>query len=429
MPAVDRSCGYFQPELEIMSREKRRAYQLDLLKRRAARAFRDSAGSRRRFTEAGLDPEAITSLEDLVALPLIHKRDYASIQKSDPPFGGFSNLPPGNLAHIYVSPGPIYDPEGGEKDFWNLVKPFYAGGFRPGDIVQNTFSYHLTPAGMMCDLALREIGCAVVPTGTGNTEIQASTMRDLKVTGYVGTPSYLMTILERAREMGIDPRADLALEMAYVAAEILPPSMRKKLSGDYGLHVRQGYITADLGAIGFECSEADGLHVPEDIIVEIVSPADGRPAAPGEVGEVVVTTLKESYPLFRFATGDLSALMTEERCGCGRCSPRLKGVLGRADEVTKVRGMFVHPGMIADILERAMPGLAGQAVVTRPKYQDEITLRVVAASLTGQAFEETARKLKEAAKDIIKLRVEVEQATPEELGPRPKKIEDKRTWE
>ncbi len=427
MPGRDRLCGYFQPEVEVMTAEKRVGHQLALLRKAAVRACRTSAATREQFARGGLDPQSLESLEDLRKLSLIRKRDFPSIQKGAPPFGGFNTVEPGVLGHIFASPGPIYDPEGREEDFWNLRKPFYAGGFRAGDIVQNTFAYHLTPAGLMCDQALRDQGCAVVPTVVGNTEIQVTTMRDLGVTAYIGTPSFLMIILEKAREMGLDPRRDLALEMAYLAGEILAPSLRRTLEGDYGLHVRQGYITADLGAVGYECSEADGYHVPEEVMVEILDPADGQPKAAGEAGEVTVTTLKESYPLFRFATGDLSALV-EGRCACGRSSPRLRGILGRADEVTKVRGMFIHPGMISEILERAGGDLQGQAVVTRRSHQDELAIRVVTPA-EGEALTALSSSIQAHARDILKLRVTVEKISAEELGPRPKKIDDRRTWE
>lgn len=427
MGAMDRECGYFNPEREVMTLEKRRGYQLELVKEAALRSCRLSPGTKRQFGEAGLDPSELSSLEDLRSLPLIRKREFSSVQKKDPPFGGFTTVPASGLARIFVSPGPIYDPEGIEEDFWNLRKAFFAGGFREGDIVQNTFSYHLTPAGMMCDGALRDLGCVVVPTGVGNTEIQVTTMHDLKVTGYIGTPSYLMTIIRKAEEMGLRFPDDFALEIAYVAAEILPASLRKKLADEYGLHVRQGYITADLGAIGYECYEADGLHIPEEIIVEILDPSTGDPKAPGEVGEVVVTTLKKSYPLFRFATGDLSSLR-EDRCCCGRTAPRLGGVVGRADEVTKVRGMFVHPGMITEILERAAAGLRGQAVVTREEYKDEITLKVVPPE-GDEPFDSLASRLEKASRDVLKLRVKVEKIADSDLGKWFKKIDDQRTWE
>ncbi len=273
MPSVDRICGYYQPELEVMTGRKREKYQLALLKKTAANACVLSPGTRRLFAEAGLDPSAIKELAELAMLPLTRKRDLSSLQKKEPPFGGFTTVSPGSLARIYVSPGPIYDPEGTEEDFWNLRKALYAGGFRRGDIVQNTFAYHFTPAGMMFDHALRDLGCVVIPAGVGNTEMQVTTMRDLKVTGYVGMPSFLIAILEKAEEMGVDPRKEFCLDVAGVAAEILSSSLRKKLQGDFGLMVRQAYITADLGTIGFECSEADGLHVPEEVIVEIVNPA------------------------------------------------------------------------------------------------------------------------------------------------------------
>jgi phenylacetate-CoA ligase len=423
----ERVSGFYQPELECLADGDRLEYQLKLARETARSAIESSPGAQERFREAGLEPDAIQDLKDLKALPLIRKIDFSAIQKKTPPFGGFTTKEISQLARVFVSPGPIYDPEGEEEDFWLLRKAFYAGGFRMGDVVQNTFSYHLTPAGMMCDRGLRDLGCVVVPTGVGNTEIQVNTMKDLGVTGYIGTPSYLMTIIRKAEEMGLNFRDDLSLEMAYVAAEILPPSLRADLQEGYGLHVRQGYITADLGCVAYECSEMDGLHVPEEILVEIIDPATGDPKESGEPGEVVVTTLKESYPLFRFATGDLSAEMPGA-CSCGRTSRRLTGVMGRADEVTKVRGMFVHPGMVNDVLERAEPGLKGQALVTRSGHQDELILRVVTEA-EGEAFQQLAETLEKLAREIMKVRARVERITAEELGPWPKKIDDQRSWE
>lgn len=425
MKRRDRTCGYHNPELEVMVPARKADYQLDLVRRAAVRACGLSTATRMKFAEGGVDPAAMASLDDLSRLPLTRKRDFPAIQAADLPFGGFNTVLPSALGHIFVSPGPIYDPEGREEDFWNLRGAFYAGGFRKGDIVQNTFAYHLTPAGLMCDQALRDLGCAVIPAGVGNTDIQVTAMRDLKVTGYVGTPSFLLTILTRAREMGLDPGTDLALEVAYLAGEILAPSLRKSLEEEHGLHVRQGYITADLGVVGYECGEKSGYHIPEAIVVEILHPATGEAVAAGEPGEVVVTACRESYPLFRFATGDLSSLV-QGRCACGRTSPRLTGILGRADEVTKVRGMFIHPGMIDQILARG-GGYRGQAVVTRKGHQDHLVLRVVPRE--GGDLAADLALMREAGRQVLKLRLEVEETTAEALGPRPKKIDDQRVWE
>jgi phenylacetate-CoA ligase len=421
----ERSNGFHQPQIEAIDPAARRRQLASRLKDVAVAACTASAAVAARFRDAGIDPASIGDPDDLDRLPILKKSELSRVQSADPPLGGLATVATSSFARLFVSPGPIYDPEGTGKDYWHLAAALHAGGLRPGDIVQNTFSYHLTPAGLMFDTALREMGCAVVPAGTGNTEIQARTMRDLSVTAYVGTPSFLVTILEKGREMGFELGRGGALEVAYVAGEMLSGALRRELETAWGLHVRQGYITADVGTIAYECGEKDGYHLHPETIVGIVDP-DGKPLPAGEVGQVVVTSLKHGYPLFRFGTGDLSAVK-QDPCPCGRTTPRLVGVLGRADEVTKVRGMFIHPGQVAEILARIASGCRGQAVVTREGHQDRLLLRLVIPAEIGTT--DAVGMAERAGRDVLKLRVEAEVITADQLGERPKTIDDRRTWE
>ncbi len=419
----ERTQGYHQTETADPAGRQR--HLSSLMREVAVVACRTSAATAKRFCEAGLEPESLGDSGDLDRLPLLRKSDLSKAQAADPPFGGLNTVPTHTLGRIFVSPGPIYDPETADQDFWHLGAALHACGLRPGDIVQNTFSYHLTPAGLMFDAALREMGCAVVPAGTGNTEIQARTMRDLGVTAYVGTPSFLVTILEKGREMGIDLAGGGSLEAAFVAAEMLSITLRRELESTWGLHVRQGYITADVGTIAYECPEKDGFHLHPEIIASVVD-QEGAPLPVGEVGEVTVSSLKMGYPLFRFGTGDLSAFKTGA-CACGRTTPRLVGVLGRADEVTKVRGMFIHPGQVREILERVGPGCRGQAVVSKAGHQDRLVVRLILPE--GMSAADAAQKVEAAGREVLKLRVESEAISPDQLGDRPKAIDDRRTWD
>jgi phenylacetate-CoA ligase len=325
---------------------------------------------------------------------------------------------------VFVSPGPIYEPFARrDRSPWRAETAAYAGGFRSGDVVVNTFLYHLTPAAHLFDRGLALLGCTVVPTGPGNVEVQVRTILDLGVTGYVGTPSFLLAILKHADEKGL---GRLPLQVAQVGAEALPPSLRRAIETDHGILTRQGFGTADLGIVAYECREADGMHVMEDVVLEICDPETGAPLPAGETGEIVCTVNHRAYPMIRFGTGDLSAV-TEAPCPCGRTSPRMLGWRGRVDEVTKVRGMFVYPRQADEIVAR-VPGVSRwQVVVTRDAHQDGLEFHVELAQ--GTAREQVSAHLVEAIRDVMKLRGEVRVVAPGTIPTGAKKIDDRRTWD
>lgn len=329
---------------------------------------------------AGVRPDTVTDRRALAELPLTHKTELIELQRSNPPFGGFAAVPVSALRRVFVSPGPIYEPEARRPDYGRFARALFAAGFRAGDLVLNTFSYHLTPAGAMVESAAELLGCPVIPAGTGQTEQQLRAIADLKPVGYVGTPSFLKILLDRGVSQGIDISS---LTKALVSAEAFPTPLRREFRGR-GLSVLQCYGTADIGVIAYESAGADGeaeegMVLDEGVIVELVHPETGKAVGVGEVGEVVVTTLTPEYPLIRFATGDLSAMLPDSDASRGetvRTNHRIKGWLGRADQTTKVRGMFVHPEQIADIQRRHQSIIRARLVVERQAGADEMILFV-----------------------------------------------------
>jgi phenylacetate-CoA ligase len=420
---ADRLKGYYDRKRETLGRRARRRDQETWLRALVAHAYRKAPGLRRRMAAAGLRPADVRTLEDLARLPVIRKAAMPDLQREDPPFGGFCTVPAGDLHWVFVSPGPIYEPIARRDGSpWRTEVAAFAGGFRPGDRVVNSFLYHLTPAAHLIDRGLALLGCTVVPTGPGNVEVQVRTIQDLGATGYVGTPSFLMTLLKHAAERS----GPLPLEVAHVGAEALPPSLRRTFEEEHGILTRQSFGTADLGIVAYECREADGMHVLEDVVFEICDPQTGAPLAPGEVGEIVCTVNHRTYPMIRFATGDLS-VVTEAPCPCGRTSPRMLGWRGRADEVTKVRGMFIHPRQADEVAGR-VPGIARhQVVVTRQDHQDVLTFQVeIRPDADGAAI---PAALAAAIRDVMKLRGEARVVPAGTIPDGAKKIEDRRTWE
>jgi phenylacetate-CoA ligase len=424
---MDRTRGYFDKEQETMPTARREELHRELLRETVQHAYEHAPATRRKMDAAGVRPQDIRELADLRKIPLTKKADLKHIQKGEPPFGGLAALPPRAMRRIYVSPGPTFDPEGREETHWRWEKPFYAAGFREGDIVQNTFMYHFSPAGLMFDEALQRIGCTVIPAGVGNTEMQAQVMKELYVTGYVGTPSFLMSILEKAREMGAEPGNGLSLQVALVTGEMLPEPLRARLRDEFGVQVRQCYGTADVGSLGYECYEAKGMHVPDEILLELVDPSTGSPVQPGSIGEVVVTLPNRTYPLVRFGTGDLS-ILSEEPCPCGRTSPRLVKLVGRVDQVTKIKGMFVHPEQVAQLETKMAEISSAQFAVTREGHEDRMEMRVVLREGTVPS-DALADRIVEAAREITRLRGVVRFQTAAEVEEKEKKIIDKRKWD
>ena len=348
----------------------------------------------------GIDPDAVIDRAALAQLPVVRKAELIDHQGGARPFGGLVATPLGRLAKLFASPGPIYDPEGARLDYWRFARAMFAAGFRSGNLVHNAFSYHLTPAGSMAEGGARALGCPVIPAGTGQTELQVRVMADLRPDAYVGTPSFLLLLLEKARELGHDLGA---LTKALVSGEAFLPATRDRLLEEFGIHAFQCYATADLGLIAYETSARDGLVIDEAVIVEIVRPGTGTPVEPGEVGEVVVTAFNPDYPLIRFATGDLSVLLDGES-PCGRTNKRIKGWMGRADQTTKIRGMFVHPRQVADVVARH-PGLRrARLLVTVENGRDRMLLRCEADS-SDAALAEAVR---DSVRALTQLRAEVE---------------------
>lgn len=423
---VDRNTGFYQKELETMNKDERNKRKEEGVLKIFSYAYKNARGYKRFIDSYGFDASSVKTLDDFSKIPVLKKNKMPEFHHNDLPFGGFLAVPVESLKRIYVSPGPIYDPEGRKDDYWGLRKCLYNIGFRSGDIVMNTFSYHLTPAGIFLDEACNGLGCVTVPTGVGNTEIQVKTMVELKINGYIGVPSFLMALINKMTELGYDPKKDLYMDIALVAGEILSPSLRKSIS-DYGIIVRQAYITADIGSIAYECPIENGMHIDDDIYLEICDPQTGEPLPPGEVGEVVVTTFNnETYPLIRYGTGDLSCIV-EDVCPCGRTSYKIKGIMGRADEVTKIKGMFVHPRQIDEVAQKFLSEIDNiRVVVTREGVTDIMTVEVV-LKLGIQGTDVLKSKIEEKVREVTKLRGNVVFVTAIPEGS--KKIEDKRKWD
>ena len=370
----------------------------------------------------GVDPREITSRKALAQLPVTRKSDLKELQHAAPPFGGLAATAPGRLARLYMSPGPIFDPEGRGADWWRMARPMFAAGIRPGDVVQNCFSYHFTPAASMLECGAHALGCAVIPAGTGQTEMQVQSMAELKPSAYVGTPSFLKIILEKAAELGADVSS---VKRAVVGAEALPPSLRRWLQEHGVARVQQIYASADLGNIAYESEALEGMIIDEEVIVEILRPGTGDPVAEGEVGEVVVTTLNADYPLIRFATGDLSAVLPGAS-PCGRTNMRIRGWMGRADQATKVKGMFVHPSQVAEVVKRHREILKARLIVDNPGGQDRMTLHCEVVEGTPPAL---AQSVAGSLRDVTKLRGEATLRKPGELPNDGKVIEDAKKYD
>lgn len=383
---------------------------------------------------AGVDAREVTSRAVLAQLPVLRKSELLRRQRErrhGDPFGGLATVGwrglarPQGARRVFQSPGPIYEPEGQAADWWRMARALFAAGFRSGDLVHNSFSYHLTPAGSIMETGAHALGCTVFPGGVGNTELQLQAMAELGPHGYVGTPSFLKILLERAAEQRI---ALPSLVKALVSGEACPPSLRAFFAG-HGVQAFQCYATADLGLIAYETAAREGLVVDEGVIVEIVQPGGSEPVAPGDIGEVVVTTLNPDYPLIRFGTGDLSAVLPGA-CPSGRTNVRLRGWLGRADQATKVRGMFVHPGQLAQVAQRH-PGLGRlRLVVSGEPAAERLLLRVEMPQAQALApAGELAQQLAASVREVTKLRAEVELCAPGSLPDDGKVIEDGRRYE
>jgi len=412
----------FYDNLEIRPAAKREAQLFAALPAQVAHAQRASAACAEIL--AGVDATRIASRAELARLPVTRKGELMQRQRArvaSDPFGGFSALVRGPaMPHVFASPGPIYEPDGAARDYWRVGRAMFAAGFRSGDLVHNAFSYHMTPGAFIMESGAHAVGCTVFPAGVGQTEQQLQAIAELRPVAYAGTPSFLRILAEKAQESGSDIAS---LRKGLVGGEAFPPSLRDWFQ-ERGMAVYQSYATADLGLIAYETSSREGMVVDEGVIVEIVRPGTGDPVAPGEVGEVVVTTLNPAYPLIRFGTGDLSAVLPGED-PTGRTNMRIRGWLGRADQTTKIRGMFVHPGQVAEIARRFPEIARARLVVSGEMANDVMTLMVEAAG----AAEGLAVRVGEAVRDVTKLRAEVRLVAPGSLPNDGKVIEDARSYQ
>lgn len=408
-------------DLETEEQDKRLARQWRAVRRLLDKAAKGSKEFRSRLDGAGLRARDMDGFEAFAGIPPLRKKEIIALQ-AEHGLEWLLTCAPGELSRIYQSPGPIFDPEGRGHDHWGWAEGFFAAGFRPGDLVQMTFSYHLTPAGLMLEEPLREIGCAVIPAGPGNTEVQIELMRRLPVTGFVGMASYLKTIGAKAVSMGLDLRKDFRLRKAFVAAERLTEALRSEVEQAFGMTVRQGYGTADVGCIAYECETPQGMHLSSRAYVEICDPATGRPVPMGETGEVVVTPFTEEYPLIRLATGDLSCLLPEP-CPCGRTSLRLDGIKGRADDTAKVKGQFIYPAQAAQVAEAFPQIRAWQIVIDNPGGKDSIKVRLAVEGAMD------VEKFQAAFQARLKLKPEVEVLAPDGIAADAKRLVDVRSFE
>jgi phenylacetate-CoA ligase len=418
---------FFDQERETMDWEKRKIDMERRFLKIFQHAYWKSKAYKEIFSSSGIELADIKGLDNLEKLPILHMNDLVDRQKRDLPFGGFDAVDPNRIGRIYINPGIIYQP--GEWDYQDTswAEGLCGVGFKKGDRIINTFNYHMWPLAFMLDESVKMIGASVIPTGVGNTLMQVKIMQTLKVNGFMGTPSFIMTLVQRAEGMGMDLKKDICLETALVGAEMLSESLRSRIEDKLEVNVRQVYGTVFLGCIGYECQHKTGLHVPDNILVEVVDPHTGRQVEPGAAGEIVATNFSTLYPMIRMATGDLS-MFTQEACPCGRTGLMLKKILGRIDQATKVRGTFIHPWQADEVISRYPEVFKYQVVITRENYKDVMTFLV-------ELNEEISRpailsgRIERDIKDILTIKGVVQIVPRGTIPDLHKKIEDKRTWE
>jgi phenylacetate-CoA ligase len=418
---------YFD-ELETMLPSSRQEYLDMKLRQHVTYTYQHSPAVKAIFDKVGVKPENITATKDLEKLPIIRKTDLLEMQKANLPFGGIIGMPEEEVERVFVSPGPIYEIQPSSMKWF--AKSFWAAGFRNGDIVVNTFTYHMSPAGILFHEAIRDCGATVVVAGTGNTDLQIQVIRELKASGFVGTPSFLMTVLKRAEEMGINLKKDFKIKRAWFTGEMLPQSLRKTIEGDYGIDTFQAYaVTEPGGAIAYECKEKSGMHLMDEYITEIVDPETGKQLKPGEVGEIVTTQLhNKNWGLIRFGTGDLSSYVTEP-CSCGRTAFQITGIVGRAGDAVKVRGMFI----VAKQAEQAIMGFSQvakyQLVVGRREHRDEMTLKVELKD-SGIDTNKLGVDINKKFQDICRIKIDrIEFVKAGGIPEKEQGIKDERKWE
>jgi phenylacetate-CoA ligase len=418
----------YYDKLETMTPANRQKYLDKKLAETVSHAYRHSPAAKKLLDNAGVSPGQITNVKDLEKLPVTRKTDLLEMQKAGLPFGGVLGMPNEEVERVFISPGPIYEIQ--PSDCQWFAKSFWAAGFRQGDIVINTFTYHMSPAGILFHEGIRACGATVVVAGTGNTDLQIQIIKDLKVTGFVGTPSFLNTVIKRAEELGNKVKTDLHIKRAWFTGEMLPPSLRKTFEGDYDIDTYQSYaVTEPGGAIAYECWQKSGMHLMDEYVTEIIDPETGKQLGPGETGEIVTTQLlNKNWGLIRFGTGDLSSYVTEP-CSCGRTAYRITGIVGRAGDAVKVRGMFI----VAKQAEQAIMGFSQvaryQLVVGRKEHRDEMTLRV---ELKDQSADKARLSLdiNNKFQDICRIKIDsIDYVDAGTIGEKQPGIKDERKWE
>jgi len=419
--------GFFDETLETMSHEEKTRLLTRKLKHIVTHAYEHSPAFRKKMEQSGCTPKDIQTIDDLEKLPITRREDLIQAQKEHPPFGGFEAVPRHQMRRIYVSPGPVYEPGPWDYGDFGWTQALYAAGFRKGDIVQNTFNYHMWPFAFILDDSLKMIGCSVIPAGPGNSLIQLTIMQKLQATGIVGTPSFLMTLAQRAESQGWHPQKDLTLRAGFVSAEMFPETLRTLLESKLGISIAQAYGTVTTGCLAYECPFREGMHLCDDVIVEIVDPDTGKKMPPGSTGEIVATNFNETYPMIRFATGDLSFLR-DTSCPCGRTAPKLGKILGRTDQVTKVKGTFIHPWQTDEIISKFPEIDKYQVVITRLGYMDRMVFKI---ELRDEAVNRDIlrAKLERSIKEILNVKGDVEFVVRGAIFERHKKIDDQRKWD
>ncbi len=418
---------YFD-ELETMLPGVREEYLNRKLRRAVSNAYRNAPAARKIFDRAGVQPSRIKTVKDLEKLPVTRKTDLIEMQKSDLPYGGVQTVSIEDVERVFISPGPVYEIQSSDIKWFS--KSFWAAGFRKGDVVINTFTYHMSPAGILFHEGIRDCGATVVVAGTGNTDLQIQIMKDLKVTGFVGTPSFLMTVINRAVELGYNVHKDLPVKKAWFTGEMLSPSLRTTFENDYKIDTYQAYaVTEPGGCIAYECRQKAGMHFMDDYVIEIIDPETGKQLGNGETGEIAVTPLHSpAWGLVRFGTGDLSSYTTEP-CPCGRTSYRLTGIVGRTGDAVKVRGMFV----VARQAEQAVTGSGEvsrfQLIVGRQQHRDELTLKLECRDENIDTAK-LARSIDKKFQDVCRIKIDKIEFVVSGTIPEDKQsIIDERKWE
>jgi phenylacetate-CoA ligase len=417
----------YYDDKETMPPQQREEYYNEKLRNVVSYAYENAPAMKNKLNEAGIDPSEISTVKDLEKVPITSKSMLHKLQRNDLPFGGFLGVTVDKLARVFVSTGPLYVPLPGEELIEAAAKAYYTWGIREGDRVVSVFPYHFAAA-WHADLGLRRLGAMIIPLGPGSIDLQVQVLHELGVTGYMGSLPFLHSIMKRAEEQGYNPRRDFKLHTALAGGEMVHPSLKEDMDRDYGVRVFEGYAGGEMGMIAYNCIERQGLHISESLIVEIVDPKTGKQLGPGEVGEVVVTVLSKEYPVIRLGTGDLSSLM-DEPCSCGRTSHRLSGILGRTEEVIKVRGVFLYPHQVREAVSSLPQILRSQLIISQCDHKDEVTFKL---ELGDQPVDEEklVEELKNRFREVCRLGMNrAEFVSPGTIPDGCKQVSDERVWE